>query len=369
MDDTKLRRREFLARTAAAAGLAGLSSLPAGTLIAEAARAQATGLPSPRNLPLDHVVVVMMENRSFDHYFGWLDGADGSQDETYAAPTGEQVATRHASSLEAQWQGCGHPDPGHGWEAGREPAAGRLPRRRQRQRRVRAHLLRRGRDRVPPRRRRRVHRLRPLLLLAARADLAEPLLQVVGAVRRAQGQHAAARDRRQPVGDDLRPRDRPRPVRPLLQLGPAVLRRLGRARRHVDAAARRVLRGLRARHAAEHHLRRPAVPRRRGRRRHLGRRAPARRRPARPGVDGRRRARLRAVAVLPPRRAVRRLRRVGRLLRPRAPAARARRPRRRRPGRGLRPDGLPHPGRGDLAVRAAAAPCATRSSASSRSSS
>ena len=125
MHDTKLRRREFLARTAAAAGLAGLSSLPAGTLIAEAARAQATGLPSPRNLPLDHVVVVMMENRSFDHYFGWLGSADGSQDETYLDPeTGEQVATRHASSLEAQWQGCGHPDPGHGWEAGRSQLQG-----------------------------------------------------------------------------------------------------------------------------------------------------------------------------------------------------------------------------------------------------
>ena len=119
MDDTTLRRREFLARTAAAAGLAGLSSLPAGTLLAEAARAQITGLPSPRNLPLDHVVVVMMENRSFDHYFGWLEGADGSQHETYTTPTGEQVATRHTSSLEAQWQGCGHPDPGHGWESGR----------------------------------------------------------------------------------------------------------------------------------------------------------------------------------------------------------------------------------------------------------
>ena len=124
MDDSKLRRREFLARTAAAAGLAGLSSLPAGTLIAEAARAQVTGLPSPRNLPLDHVVVVMMENRSFDHYFGWLDSADGSQDETYLDPTGQPVATRHASSLEAQWQGCGHPDPGHGWEAGRAQLRG-----------------------------------------------------------------------------------------------------------------------------------------------------------------------------------------------------------------------------------------------------
>lgn len=120
MDDTTLRRREFLARTASAAGLAGLSTLPAGTLVAEAARAQARRLPSPRNLPLDHVVVVMMENRSFDHYFGWLDAADGEQHQRYVdAATGEEVATRHASSLEAEWQGCGHPDPGHGWEQGR----------------------------------------------------------------------------------------------------------------------------------------------------------------------------------------------------------------------------------------------------------
>ena len=125
MDDTTLRRREFLARTASAAGLAGLSSLPAGTLVAEAARAQARRLPSPRNLPLDHVVVVMMENRSFDHYFGWLEGADGEQHQRFVdGATGEEVATRHASSLEAEWQGCGHPDPGHGWEQGRSQLRG-----------------------------------------------------------------------------------------------------------------------------------------------------------------------------------------------------------------------------------------------------
>ena len=118
-DDTTLRRRDFLARTAALAGAA--ASLPAGQLIAEAAAAQARPLPSPRNLPIDHVVVVMMENRSFDHYFGWLAAADGSQDETYVdGATGERVRTRHASELEtAQWQGCGHPDPGHGWDSGR----------------------------------------------------------------------------------------------------------------------------------------------------------------------------------------------------------------------------------------------------------
>src|SRR3954469_7627264 len=80
--DDYLKRREFLQRTALAAGLAtGLGTvLPAETLVAEAARKQRrVQLPSPRNLPIDPFVVLMMENRSFDHYLGWLPGADGRQ--------------------------------------------------------------------------------------------------------------------------------------------------------------------------------------------------------------------------------------------------------------------------------------------------
>ena len=63
----------------------------------------------------------MMENRSFDHYFGWLPGvADATQRQSYRdAATGKRVRTRHASTLEAEWQGCGHPDPGHRWDSGR----------------------------------------------------------------------------------------------------------------------------------------------------------------------------------------------------------------------------------------------------------
>ena len=118
-----MRRREFLERTAYTAGLAGMTMLPSGTLLAEAAKAQATGsgLPDPRNMPLDHVVVVMMENRSFDHYFGWMaDVADAVQDVSYPDPNGNLVPTRHFSTLgEAAHQGCGHPDPGHGWDSGR----------------------------------------------------------------------------------------------------------------------------------------------------------------------------------------------------------------------------------------------------------
>jgi phospholipase C len=75
-------RRDFLKRTAVTAGLAagmGLVLDP-DTLVAEAARRQReVKLPSPRNLPIDTFVVLMMENRSFDHYLGWLPGADGRQ--------------------------------------------------------------------------------------------------------------------------------------------------------------------------------------------------------------------------------------------------------------------------------------------------
>ncbi len=79
-------RREFLERTAYAAGMTGMAAaLPASTILADAADAAArrSGLPAPRNVPIDHFVVLMMENRSFDHYFGWLEGADGDQTQSF----------------------------------------------------------------------------------------------------------------------------------------------------------------------------------------------------------------------------------------------------------------------------------------------
>jgi phospholipase C len=63
----------------------------------------------------------MMENRSFDHYFGWLSNADAVQDTSYLDPNGQAIPTRHFEQLpgNADYQGCGHPDPGHGWDSGR----------------------------------------------------------------------------------------------------------------------------------------------------------------------------------------------------------------------------------------------------------
>ena len=115
-----LRRREFLGRTAALAGLAGMASiLPAETLVAEAAkRAARKPLPKPRDLPIDTFVVLMMENRSFDHYFGWHPRADGrNAGLTYPTLDGSQAIPTH--HLAPDFQGCGFRDPDHGWNGGR----------------------------------------------------------------------------------------------------------------------------------------------------------------------------------------------------------------------------------------------------------
>jgi phospholipase C len=129
MSDWELSRRDFLQKTAYAGGLAGLANaLPVDTLLSQAAQASARlgRLPSPRNVEIDHFVILMMENRSFDHYFGWLTGdADGRQHQSFRDPAGRPVPTRHASSLgSAEWQGCGHMDPGHGWDQGRAQLRG-----------------------------------------------------------------------------------------------------------------------------------------------------------------------------------------------------------------------------------------------------
>jgi len=120
-----MRRRDFLQRTALAAGAAtalGTVLDPDALVAAAASRQRRRPLPDPRNLPIDTFVVLMMENRSFDHYLGWLPGADGRQGGlTYADKAGKQVATQR---LAPDWQGCAHPDPDHSWEGGRTQVNG-----------------------------------------------------------------------------------------------------------------------------------------------------------------------------------------------------------------------------------------------------
>jgi phospholipase C len=113
-------RRDFLQRTAVTAGLAaGLGlALDPNTVVAEAARKQRRSyIPSPRNLPIDTFVVLMMENRSFDHYLGWLPGADGRQAGlTFTDAHGVRHETHRLVDF---YQSCGFLDPDHSWDGGR----------------------------------------------------------------------------------------------------------------------------------------------------------------------------------------------------------------------------------------------------------
>jgi phospholipase C len=65
----------------------------------------------------DHVVVVMQENRSFDHMFGWAPRADGRQAGlTYVDNAG---LSHQTYALAPDYQGCGHSDPDHSYAGGR----------------------------------------------------------------------------------------------------------------------------------------------------------------------------------------------------------------------------------------------------------
>ena len=72
---------------------------------------------------ISHVVVVMMENRSFDHFLGWVPGADGRQAGLSYVDRDGVPQTTHP--LAPDYRGCGHPDPDHSYTGGRvEYAAG-----------------------------------------------------------------------------------------------------------------------------------------------------------------------------------------------------------------------------------------------------
>lgn len=63
-----------------------------------------------------HVVLVMMENRSFDHFLGWLPGAEGLQlGMTYTNASGQSFTNWHLT----YFQGCGCDDPDHSYTGGR----------------------------------------------------------------------------------------------------------------------------------------------------------------------------------------------------------------------------------------------------------
>ncbi|MDQ1465926.1 MAG: phospholipase [Actinomycetota bacterium] len=112
-----LTRRDLLIRGAGLAGVAGAASVLGNSNLARAAtRLAPAAMPPPTSSGVDHVVVLMMENRSFDHYFGWVPGADGRQ---AGLVYSDAAGTAHETYHLTDFQGCGHPDPDHSWEGGR----------------------------------------------------------------------------------------------------------------------------------------------------------------------------------------------------------------------------------------------------------
>ncbi len=66
---------------------------------------------------IEHIVVVMMENRSFDHLLGWLPNADGKQSGlSYTDVNGASHATHN---LAPDWTGCAYNDPDHSYDGAR----------------------------------------------------------------------------------------------------------------------------------------------------------------------------------------------------------------------------------------------------------
>src|SRR5258708_17748733 len=82
------------------------------------ALAQAGTLPDPSIAPFDHVVVVMMENRSFDHFLGWLPGANGKQEGLSYLDASTPSKRYPTYELAPDYQGCGYGDPNHSWQGG-----------------------------------------------------------------------------------------------------------------------------------------------------------------------------------------------------------------------------------------------------------
>jgi phospholipase C len=107
-----LTRRKFLQLMggATAATVAGITGTD---LLSRAVANAAPTVNAAGNGGLSHVVILMMENRSFDHFLGWLPGADGRTNLEFLSADGNVYPNY---PLAPDFQGCGYSDPDHSWE-------------------------------------------------------------------------------------------------------------------------------------------------------------------------------------------------------------------------------------------------------------
>ena len=106
-----ISRRNFIAGSLGAAALASVGLAACGSSDPGSTDDGGAALPDPNDAPFDTVVMLMMENRSFDHMVGWLPGADGKQAGLrYVDQRGHSHDTY---KLAPDWQGCELQDPNH----------------------------------------------------------------------------------------------------------------------------------------------------------------------------------------------------------------------------------------------------------------
>ena len=104
-----------------AAGAAGVLTAAGGYRILEGGAADAAAaLPHPSRSGIKHIVVVMMENRSFDHFLGWLPQVNPQADGKQAGLTYlDRYRVPHDTHHLTEFASCGFEDPDHSYEGGR----------------------------------------------------------------------------------------------------------------------------------------------------------------------------------------------------------------------------------------------------------
>jgi phospholipase C len=105
-----LNRRKFLQIAAVSSGLA----ITGADLLSQAVANASTTVRADGSRGIKHIVILMMENRSFDHFLGWLPGADGRHDLRYVSAVDGNTYPNYP--LAPDFQGCGYSDPDHSWE-------------------------------------------------------------------------------------------------------------------------------------------------------------------------------------------------------------------------------------------------------------
>src|ERR1700685_1259014 len=105
-----LNRRKFLQIAAVSSGLA----ITGTDLLSQAVANASTTVRADGSRGIKHIVILMMENRSFDHFPAWLPGADGRHDRRYVSAVDGNTYPNYP--LAPDFQGCGYSDPDHSWE-------------------------------------------------------------------------------------------------------------------------------------------------------------------------------------------------------------------------------------------------------------